>query len=63
MFGVTLSSGDGPDIDNRLGGDPGRHKTNFPGPEFLEPQEFQTEHLMIEVHGALNIVSIDDNMV
>ena len=42
---------------------PGRHKTDFPGPKFFQPQEFQTEHLMVELHGTLNILSIDHHMV
>jgi hypothetical protein len=61
--GHTFASGDGSEIDNRLRGNPGRHKTHFPSPEFLQPQQFQTEQPMIEVHGALNIVGIDYNMV
>jgi hypothetical protein len=61
--GHTFASRDGAEIDNRLGGNPGRHKTNFPSPEFLQPQQFQTEQLMIEVHGAFNIAGIDHNMI
>src|SRR4030095_11090328 len=61
--GHPLPGGDGTDIDDRLGGDPGRYKTDVPGPEFLQSQEFQTEHLLIEVYGALHILGIDYHMV
>ena len=61
--GHTLPGGDGPNVDDGLGGDPRRYKAHFPSLELLQPQELQAQHLMIEVHGLLDILGVDHNVI
>ena len=58
-----LSGSDGPDIDNRLGGNPGGHKTDFPGPEFFQPQQLQAQHIAVKVERLLKVVRVHHHMV
>jgi hypothetical protein len=53
----------GPDINDGLGGDPGRGKAHLSGPELLEPQDLQAEHVAIKVDRLFNVLGIHYHMV
>jgi hypothetical protein len=61
--GDTLPGGNGPNVNDGLGGDPGRYKAHCPSLELRQPQEFQAQHLVIEVHGSLDILSVDHDVI
>jgi hypothetical protein len=63
VWGHAFPGGHGPDIDDGLGGDPGRGKAHFSGSELLEPQDLQAEHVAIKVDRLFNVLGVHHHMV